>query len=79
MEDENKPTGLVENASEQVKMLKAENERLEKNISELKEIESRAMLSGTAGQHIPHPTEQDVFNANAEAMAKEIVGAFRKV
>ena len=79
MVDENKPTGLVDKASENVKLLQAENERLEKNIAELKEIESRAMLSGTAGAHIPQPTEQDAFKAKAEVIAKEIVGAFRKV
>jgi hypothetical protein len=79
MEEENKPTGLVDKASENVKLLQAENERMEKNIAELKEIQSTAILSGTAGGHIPQPTEQDAFKAKAEVMAKEIVGAFRKV
>jgi hypothetical protein len=44
--------GIVEQASKERKRLEAENERLEKNLAELREFEAKSMLAGTAGGRI---------------------------
>ena len=59
-------TDLVERARQEREGLAKENERLEKNIAELRELEAGRLLSGTAGGHIEtQMTEEDAKKKQA--------------
>lgn len=45
-------TGIISQAVQEREALQRENERLEKNLAELREFEAKSMLAGTAGMRI---------------------------
>ena len=53
------PVNIVDQAKAEREALKTENDRMEKNIKDLKELEANKILGGTAGGHIPAPEKKE--------------------
>ena len=51
-EEKTNSSDLVERAKTEREALTKENERLEKNLKELRELEASRLLGGTAGGHV---------------------------
>lgn len=69
---------LVERARLQREGLEKENERLEKNIKELRELEAARLLGSTAGKHIEtQMSPEEKQNFKAQQLANEISNAFK--
>jgi len=67
---------LVERARMQAERLAQENERIEKNIREMRDIEASRLLGGTAGGRVePQPPKQETAKEYAE---KVLSGHFNK-
>ncbi len=68
---------FVERARKEREGLALENERFEKNIKELRELEAARLLGGTGGGHIPTMTPEMLAAQKTKKMADEITGAFK--
>lgn len=69
---------LIEKARKEREALMKENERMEKNIKELREIEASRLLGSSAGNHIESmTTPEQAKEAAAQKMASEITSAFK--
>lgn len=75
--DKSRGLDFVERARQEREGLALENERFEKNIKELRELEAARLLGGTGGGHIPTMTPEMLAAQKAKAMANEMVNAFR--
>jgi len=70
-------TDIVERARAEREKLEKENERLEKNLAELRELEANRLLGSTAGNHIESiKTPEQKLEEKTNKMADEIVKAF---
>ena len=71
-------TDLVNRAKAEREALSKENERMEENLRQLREIEANRLLSGTAGAHIETQlSDEQRENKKAQSMADDIINAFK--
>jgi len=69
---------IVKRAREEREGLERENERLEKNLKEMRDLEASRLLGSTAGGHIETmKTPAEKAEAQAQKAADEIVNAFK--
>lgn len=75
--EEVKPLNPIERQEAVLKGMKAENDRYEKLVKDNQEAAATAMLGSSAGGHIEHKTEEQKQGDKVNAMADEIVNAFK--
>lgn len=68
---------IVTQAREEREKLQVENERIEKNLKEMRDLEANRLLGSTAGGHIESmKTPEQKLDDVAQKEADSIVGAF---
>lgn len=77
--DQSQSLSIVERARQEREGLAKENERLEKNLKELRELETSRLLGSSAGGHINSMMSAEELEAQkAQNLANDMVRAFRR-